>query len=281
MARIGLMQGRLSEMIDGKIQSFPWNSWQEEFAIAATARFELIEWTLDWMKLDENPLMLSTGQQCIRSLAARYGVQVQSLTGDCFMQAPFWKAEEPNRRALLHEFERILDSCTAVGIRYVVVPLVDNGSLENLEQRESLREGILRLVPWLEAHGVEILFESDLGPLNLADFINSFPDRSFGINYDIGNSASLGFDPATEIRTYGARIRNVHVKDRLRGGTTVPLGEGAGNLPIVFCELARKHYAGDFILQTARAADGDHLGALVRYRAMTRVWIDEAKKETH
>ena len=30
LARIGLMQGRLSAMVDGKIQAFPWNEWHEE-----------------------------------------------------------------------------------------------------------------------------------------------------------------------------------------------------------------------------------------------------------
>jgi hexulose-6-phosphate isomerase len=62
------------------------------------------------------------------------------------------------------------------------------------------------------------------------------------------------------------RIVNVHVKDRLRGGGTVPLGDGAAQLGAVFELLRRAGYAGDYILQTARAADGDHAGALARYR---------------
>ena len=31
---IGFMQGRLSNLIDNKIQSFPWNNWENEFKIA-------------------------------------------------------------------------------------------------------------------------------------------------------------------------------------------------------------------------------------------------------
>ena len=103
--------------------------------------------------------------------------------------------------------------------------------------------------------------------------IGSVTASSFGINYDIGNSASLGFDCTAEVRAYGHRISNVHIKDRVLGGTTVPLGSGAANFPAVFSGLARVGYKGDFILQTARAADGDHLGALLRYKQMARDWI--------
>ena len=270
MARIGFMQGRLSPQIDGKIQAFPWQFWEREFLIGGEASFESIEWTLDEDRLRENPLLLVAGQKRIRELSGTSGIQVMSLTGDCFMQAPFWKASGIGRRSLLQDLKSILGACAVVGIRYVVVPLVDNGRLENNAQRESLLDGLLPLVPWLLEHEIAIVFESDFRPGALAELITSLPEPSFGINYDIGNSASLGFDPVAEIRAYGNRIRNVHVKDRLLGGTTVPLGTGAADFRLVFRELARIGYQGDFILQTARAADGGHLEALVRYREMVR-----------
>lgn len=273
MARIGFMQGRLSPQIDGKIQAFPWQFWEREFLIGSEAGFELIEWTLDDDRLHENPLLLDAGQRRIRELSSTSGIQVISLTGDCFMQAPFWKAPEIGRRSLLQDLKSILGGCAAVGIRYVVVPLVDNGRLENTAQRESLLDGLLPLVPWLLKHEIAIVFESDYPPEALVELITSLPDPSFGINYDIGNSASLGFDPVAEIRAYGNRIRNVHVKDRLLGGTTVPLGTGAADFRLVFHELARIGYQGDFILQTARAPDGGHLEALVRYRELVRGWL--------
>ena len=82
----------------------------------------------------------------------------------------------------------------------------------------------------LSKQGVKIVFESDLPPAPLAQFIDKFPREVFGINYDIGNSAALGYDSAEEIAAYAPRILNVHVKDRLLGGTTVPLGTGAADL---------------------------------------------------
>ena len=47
MYQIGFMQGRLSEVVDGKIQAFPWRGWQEEFRQARKIGIGLMEWTLD------------------------------------------------------------------------------------------------------------------------------------------------------------------------------------------------------------------------------------------
>ena len=275
--RIGFMQGRLSELVDKKIQAFPWRQWQQEFPLARELGFGLMEWTLDQERLYENPLLTAAGQQEIRRLCSNNRVRVHSLTGDCFMQAPFFKAQGAERATLLEDLSNILQACAAVGIRQVVFPLVDNGGIENEAQREALRAGLLPLAGLLQARQMQIVFESDFPPARLAQFIAPFPADVFGINYDIGNSAALGHDPAEELAACGARVLNVHVKDRVRGGTTVPLGEGNADFATVFRLLARSRYAGMFILQTARAADGDHAGALERYRDMVVNWMTTAE----
>lgn len=269
---IGFMQGRLSDRIDGKIQAFPWRDWESEFQSAQALGLGLLEWTLDQERLHENPLMTAAGQARIRELSARHGVRVLSLTGDCFMQAPFYKVDGAAREALLADLWAILDASEQVGIRYVLIPLVDNGSLQTTEHERTLLEGVLPMRQRLVSAGMKIIFESDFGPARLAEFIERLPRDAFGINYDIGNSAALGFSPADEIGSYGHRIDNVHVKDRKLHGTTVPLGTGDADFPAAFGALHKAGYAGHFILQTARADDNDHTGALARYRDLTRAW---------
>ena len=78
------------------------------------------------------------------------------------------------------------------------------------------------------------------------------PHLLLKVNYDSGNSASLGYCPCEEFAAYGNRIGSVHIKDRIRGGGTVPLGEGDTDLPAVFDGLHRIGYGGDYILQVAR-----------------------------
>ena len=57
-AKLGIMQGRLSKPLNGKIQSFPTNTWKKEFYVAKEIGFELIEWVLD-EDLKYNPIMNS------------------------------------------------------------------------------------------------------------------------------------------------------------------------------------------------------------------------------
>ncbi len=269
---IGFMQGRLCERVDGKIQAFPWDDWESEFEAAQRLGLVLMEWTLDQDRLYENPLMTTAGRQRIGELASLYGVRILSLTGDCFMQAPFYKVAGAARIGLLNDLSAVLDASAQLGIRYVLLPLVDNGSLTTDEEEEALLEGLLPLRERLIASNLKIVFESDFGPERLAHFIARFPEDAFGINYDIGNSAALGYCAAEEIASYGRRIDNVHVKDRVLGGTTVALGSGNADFPEVFGALRTAGYAGNFILQTARAGDGDHAGAIALYRDMPLAW---------
>lgn len=268
--RIGFMQGRLCAQVNGKIQAFPWDEWELEFPRAQALGIDLMEWTLDQERLGENPLLTPQGRARIAALRAQHGVEVLSLTGDCFMQAPFYKSSGTERAALLNDLHAIVDACDQARIQHILIPLVDNGALTNEREAAALLEGLQPLTPRLRTRGQTIVFESDFAPQELKDFIARLPADVFGINYDIGNSAALGYDPTAEIEAYGDRILNVHIKDRVRGGTTVPLGTGNADFDAVFAALARCAYRGNFILQTARAADDDHAGALARYRDLAR-----------
>ena len=269
--RIGFMQGRLVPMVDGKIQCFPWATWHQEFQRASVNGFTLMEWTLDQDRLRENPLMTAAGRGEIANLRQQFWLRIPSLTGDCFMQAPFWKTEGAIYHRLLDDAAAVADACLELDIGLIIVPLVDNGSIENASQADVLRQGL----DWVLAPrpGIQVLFESDFAHKRLATFIASFPAASYGINYDIGNSAALGYFPADELASYHMRIANVHVKDRRRGGITVPLGTGDADLAGAILGLEQRGYRGNYILQTARALDGDDAGAACRYRDMTAAWI--------
>jgi L-ribulose-5-phosphate 3-epimerase len=271
--RIGFMQGRLSPLVDGRIQAFPWDCWQAEFQLAQQHGFGLMEWTLDQDRLYENPLLTATGQAEIRTQREKHQVRISSLTGDCFMQSPFWKAEGVARAQLEEDFRAVARACSAVGIAMMVLPLVDNGSLTTRAQEDRLVSVLQAHAPLLTQLGVLVVFESDFGPAELARFIDRLDPALFGVNYDIGNSAGLGMSPLEEIAAYGPRIVNVHIKDRILGGTTVPLGTGNADFAAVFAALARANYKGNYILQTARAQDGNHAKFLCEYRDMAVNWI--------
>jgi hexulose-6-phosphate isomerase len=272
--RIGFMQGRLSPMVNGCIQAFPWDHWQEEFALASTLGIGVMEWTLDQKRLYENPLLATSGQKKISDLCRHNGISIPSITGDCFMQAPFWKCSGQEREKLQKDLTAIIEACATIGIGFIVVPLVDEGCLENKEQEDTLVKFLQSQEDFFSDKGVQILFECDFEPENLARFIARLDSKIFGINYDIGNSVGLGFSPAEEFEAYGNRIKNIHIKDRLFGGATVPLGMGDADFETVFSLLAGLNYKGNYILQTARAIDNDHAKILGLYYKMSKDWIE-------
>ena len=262
---LGFMQGRLSPMENGKIQSFPWKYWQEEFFLSSQINLPLMEWTLDQEGLYSNPLLAPEGQKEILRLSKKFNLSIPSLTGDCFMQEPFWKAKKEKRKILENDFSNIIKASNEIGIKFIVVPLVDNGAVENEMQNEILVSFLESLHPLLDALEIKILFESDFSPNELKTFILQFNPNYFGINYDIGNSASLGHNPIDEFSAYGAHILNVHIKDRLYLGSTVPLMQGDANFEQIFTLLDQFNYKGNCIFQTARAKDNNHIGVMKTY----------------
>ena len=136
--QIGFMQGRLSPLIDGKIQAFPWGYWESEFSLAHQINIHMMEWTLDKEHLYENPLLTEIGQKKIILLSDKYNISIPSLTGDCSMQKPIWKVFVNERDELESDFVEIVKGCAAIGIKIIVVPLVDNGRLENRKQENNL-----------------------------------------------------------------------------------------------------------------------------------------------
>jgi L-ribulose-5-phosphate 3-epimerase len=273
--KIGFMQGRLSPLINRKIQSFPWQTWKKEFEEGNKINLTTMEWTIDQERIYENPLMTTEGQNQVKDLCTEYNFSIPSLTGDCFMQAPLWKSKNNERKSLEKVFLDVANSCSAVNIEMIVMPLVDNGSLENINQENDLIAFLKSNENIFLEKKLKILFESDYAPIRLAKFIDRLNPLIFGINYDIGNSAALGFDCKDEFIFYAHRILNVHVKDRLLGGTTVPLGTGAADFEKVFQTLANINYEGNYILQTARARDNQHSSILSFYRDMTVDWINK------
>lgn len=270
------MQGRLVPPLAGKIQAFPWDNWRDEFRLAHQAGFGIMEWTIDADRIDDNPLMTPRGRAEIDELSKRYQVTVVSLTGDCFMHAPFHKAHGKSRASRLRDLVRVVKAAGAARVGKVIVPLVDEGRLETAEQETVFCDGIREILELLAEVRVHLLIESDYPPMQLLTLMSRLSVPHVGVNYDIGNSASLGFDPGEEIAAYGVHIGNVHVKDRRRGGTTVPFGTGAADFPRVFRLFSAAGYPGNFILQPARAADGDHVGLLRRYRDLVQDWLGQA-----
>ena len=259
------MQGRLTEIIDGKIQAFPMREWRREFALAKQLDLQMMEWTVDDWNILDNPIMSESGRKEIIDLQHKHDIDIPSITADFMMQKPFWKAEAKTREVRVNRFMDVCRACCHLGIKIIVIPLVDNGSIEKETDMLSLTSELDKHQDTLKSNSLRVAFELDLDPSHALEFISRFDSDTFGINYDIGNSAALGFDPADEFNAYGNRIINVHIKDRMLNGSTVQLGQGNANFSLINELLLKHNYSGNLILQTARSENGQHLEIMNSY----------------
>jgi len=112
------------------------------------------------------------------------------------------------------------------------------------------------LVADAESACINLSLETDLAPQPFAELLACFGSHRVTVNYDIGNSASLGFDPMEELACYGERISDIHIKDRIRGGGSVVLGTGNTRFDRFFAALRPLNYTGPFIMQAYRDDEG-------------------------
>jgi L-ribulose-5-phosphate 3-epimerase len=270
---VGIMQGRLTPPAGERIQEFPVATWEQEFPAAASAGFAAIEWIYDTASEGANPIETDAGIARLGELAERHRVRVQSLCADWFMERPLVSGDDGGRRGWLERLEWLLGRCPPSGIRHIVLPFVDDAAIGSEADTQLVARALREGAAWARRHDVELHVESSLPPHELRALIEAVDAPEVRINYDTGNSASLGYDTTEELAVYGDLIGSVHVKDRLRGGGTVPLGEGDADIPRTFAALRTRGYAGNLILQVARGRRGDESGWAAHNRELVeRLW---------
>lgn len=248
--KIGVMQGRLSPKINNKIQCFPFNSWKSEFSTCSKLNIEKIEWTIDNYKFEDNPICTFLGRQEIFLLKNKYHIDIDSVTADFFMQEPFYKIKK-NKEENYSKLKNFIIDASKINIKYIILPLVDNASISNIREEKELIRFLNNLKTLIKSCNIIILFESDYHPNKLLRFIKKFDQGCFGINYDLGNSAGLGYDFNDE-KIYFDYVKNIHIKDKNFQKKSVRLGKGNAQFDQLLKYLIKSNYKGNLILQTAR-----------------------------
>ncbi len=279
MVGIGVMQGRLSPPEADRVQAFPAATWAEEFDRAREAGLSCIEWVYEFATEARNPLSDPERLAEVRVRATEAGVPVSSVCADCYMERPLLRGDGRPEADRVAHLRGLLDRCAELKVRHVVLPFVDASSLTGAAQCQGLVGLLRRLRARMEATGVELHLETDLAPDRLREVLEAVEHPLVCANYDIGNSAALGRDPAEELAQYGRYLGSVHVKDRVRGGGSVALGAGDADLAAAFDAIARTGYARPFILQAARGEPGREVAlASANRRLVERLWTTAAAR---
>ena len=254
--KIGVIQGRLLPKYKGLYQAHPKGYWQDEFILAKELGLDCIEFILDFNDSEENPLLTSSGVSEIMGLSKRYGVRIDTICADYFMTAPLHSIDK-NVSLVSHKvILKLLESSYTLGVSDIVIPCVDQSSLNTQESQDRFVKALSKVVPIAEKYKINLSLETDLSPKAFINLLNRFNTNIVTVNYDIGNSASLGYDPVEELNSYGHKISDIHIKDRLLGGGSVPLGEGNADFSMFFNKLKEFSYMGPFIMQAYRDEEG-------------------------
>ena len=257
MHKIGIMQGRLLPKYKKRYQAHPVSYWQAEFNIAKELGLDQVEFILDYNEFEKNPLMSRNGIKEIQDAIKSTGIDVKSICADYFMEAPFHSKHQKQSEKVL---KRLLENVSSLNIVDIVIPCVDQSTLKTKKNVNMFVASINKILPLAEKYNININFETDLNPKKFKELLDKFYSKNIKVNYDIGNSASLGYNPKDEFKAYGEYISDLHIKDRVLNGSSVKLGNGNANFKKVFELLKKYKFNGNIIMQAAK--DDDYIDDL-------------------
>lgn len=255
-SKIGVMQGRLLPKYRKQYQAHPVGYWEDEFVIAASMGLDLIEFILDMDGIEENPLMSLSGIERISDVVSKTGVNVDSVCADCFMVEPLHSHNADIAERSLEYLRRLIKNASILNVSNIVIPCVDQSSLRSADEIVRFVKALESVLDLAESKNINLSLETDLNPTSFGSLLKHFKSARVTVNYDIGNSASLGYNPREELAVYGERISDIHIKDRKKGAGSVLLGTGDADFNIFFDALSHLNYQGPFIMQAYRDDQG-------------------------
>ncbi|MDH5732111.1 MAG: sugar phosphate isomerase/epimerase [Gammaproteobacteria bacterium] len=250
------MQGRLLPKYQGRYQAHPCGYWHQEFPIAQSVGLNCIEFILDYDDAEKNPLMSTTGIASIQQHIDETGVYVKTICADYFMEAPLHSEVTDVANHSCDILNRLIVNGANLGVSDIVIPCVDQSSLRGVSATQRFVSRINSCLPTAKEHNINLSLETDLAPEPFLELLDQIGSEHVKVNYDIGNSAALGYNPIEELNTYGHLISDIHIKDRVLNGGPVVLGKGNAQFKEFFDELAKFNYEGPFIMQAYRDDEG-------------------------
>ena len=254
-----LVQGRSIPQVTNLIQYFPSN-WQEEFPIINSLGFTGIEWIYDKNSEINNPILSESGRKTMSDISKKYNVHLENIVFDWFLVHPLLTNDEFNTEEKLEKLLFLIDASRQSGFKRIIFPLMELNSLDNDDKEEkfvSLFQD--HILEYLDKWKIEFHLETSLSPEKEYSILKKLNSKWIKSCFDMGNSASYGFDPEISIKILSSYLGSVHVKDRKLHGTSVQLGQGNVNFYNVFESLSAIDFHGPITFQVYRNTNSDDI----------------------
>ncbi len=260
-----LVQGRALPQSDESLQSFPFN-WPDEFPLIQQLGFDGIEWIYDKKSEFTNPILDLNESQKIKSISKKYHVSLENIVFDWFIPHSLFRKDEISLKNKIKKLVDLIEKSQNIGFKQIIFPLLEKNAINNSNDMELFlkifSDDILSI---LNLNKIEIHFETSLPPISELEFISKLDHNQTKICFDMGNSASMGYDPTDVLNNIAPYLGSVHIKDRLLHGGSVPLGDGDVDFSKVFSILNEINFSGYFSLQAYREKNFNNIELLKNY----------------
>jgi len=253
-----LVQGRGLKQESNLMQYFPSN-WKEEFTIIQKLGFYGIEWIYDKKSESTNPILSDLGRKDMKELSQKYNVKLENIVFDWFIEHPLLKNDQFTISEKIQKFKSLIEISAKTGFKRVIFPLLENNEISSIDERNKFIEILKEITNILELYKIELHLETSLTPEKEKEIIKEINHKKILVCFDMGNSASYGYDPQNVIRIINDYIGSVHIKDRILNGTSVPLGKGNVDFLEVFRTLRNIDFQGPISFQVYRNNNSDNI----------------------
>ena len=127
------MQGRLLPKYKNKYQAFPLTKWRSEFSKIKKYNLDCIELIFDEINnIKKNPLYNFKGLEEIKLIKKKRKVKIFSVCADYFIKNPLYLKSKKN----LNILKKLIKNCNYLGIKYIILPFVDQSSLNTCKKKQ-------------------------------------------------------------------------------------------------------------------------------------------------
>ncbi|GMQ55721.1 hypothetical protein AN1V17_01130 [Vallitalea sediminicola] len=246
---IGIIQGRLSESYNNKLQNFP-DDWLKEFGIARKCGYSHIELFRDKEYNPKNPLWNKEDAEIKKIVEEQInsGVVVRSICDDYILNCDFLEIN-------MRELQKLIDLlilAKKLEVNQVIYPLMEKAQINELSKRKKAADIMKILADIAKEFGITINIETNLEGKMLTSFLKDIGRDNVKICLDTGNLLYENIDPVKQILELENSIGHIHIKDKDENGNNVILTTGQLNLYQVIIALIKIKYDRYITFETTR-----------------------------